>query len=200
MSLAESDTIWKSQNNPTKRKVAFSPSEVYYQTGKDTIPYQSALHREFSDRAFNLLDLGVAALVAGAVVINFRIGDIEWTNPLIALGALTLLAFLPVAMLCLSVLCTGDWHSFPPMGRVTDRMETIREDYGPQVYRESGALLQATVGDHFKDAAQMNQRVLDGKSKSLFWAVLGLAAEILATISLVVLIFWDFEQSPAVRL
>ena len=90
-----------------------TPNEIYYQTGKDTILHQGALHREFSDRAVNLLNLGVATLVAGAVVINFRIEDIEWTNLLSSLGALALLAFLSVAVLCLSVLGTGDWHSFP---------------------------------------------------------------------------------------
>ena len=55
-----------------------TPSEIYYQTGKDTILYLSSLYREFSDRAFNLLNLSVATLIAGGVVINFRLEHLEW--------------------------------------------------------------------------------------------------------------------------
>ena len=186
----------KLRDDPTHRKLPMTPNEIYYQTGKDTILYQCALHREFSDRAFNLLNLGVAALVAGAVVINFRIGDIEWTHLLFGLGALTLLSFLSVAVLCLAVLRTGDWHSFPPLRQLSNRMERILDEYGPQVFQESGTLLQSTVGDYFSEAAQHNQKVLDGKSKALFWGVLGLAVEILATIALVVLIFWGSRTIP----
>ena len=53
-----------------------TPSEIYYQTGKETILYP--LYREFSDRAFNLLNLSVATLIAGGVVINFRLEHLEW--------------------------------------------------------------------------------------------------------------------------
>ena len=103
-----------------------TPNELYYQTGKDTILYLSSLHREFSDRAFNLLNLSVATLIAGGVVINFRLEHLEWAWPLIILGTLAILASIVVAALCLSVLRTGDWNSFPPLGELSDRMEILR--------------------------------------------------------------------------
>ena len=173
-----------------------TPDEMYYQTGKDTVLYQSALHREFSDRAFNLFNLGVAALVAVGVVINFRIEELEWTYPLVGLGAVAILAFILVAALCLSVLRTGDWHSFPPLREVADRVETIRVDYEHLNPQQAGGMLQSTVGDYFTEAADANQMVLDGKQRALFWAVLALAVEILATIALVVLIFWGSRTTP----
>ena len=105
-----------------------TPSEIYYQTGKDTILYQSSLHREFSDRAFNLLNLSVATLVAGGVVINFRLEHLEWAWPLIILGTLAILASIVVAALCLSVLRTGDWYSFPPLSPLSDRTESLRDE------------------------------------------------------------------------
>ena len=47
-----------------------SPNEIYHQSGKDTILYQSTLHREFSDRAFNLLNMSDAILVAAGMCIS----------------------------------------------------------------------------------------------------------------------------------
>ena len=172
-----------------------TPSEIYYQTGKDTILYQSSLYREFSDRAFNLLNLSVATLIAGGVVINFRLEHLEWAWPLIILGTLAILASIVVAALCLSVLRTGDWYSFPPLSPLSDRMESLRTNYPYLTEMQSGALLQSTVGDYFKNAAKMNQKVLDGRARAIFWAVLALAVEILATISLVVLIFWGSQTT-----
>ena len=169
-----------------------TPNELYYQTGKDTILYQSSLHREFSDRAFNLLNLSVATLVAGGVVINFRLDHLEWAWPLISLGTLAILAFIVVAVRCLSVLRTGDWHSFPPLSELS-----ARANHQPQIYQQFGDLLQATVGDYFKDAAQANENILNGKSSAVFWAVLALAVEILATITLVVWIFWGSQTTPS---
>ena len=174
-----------------------TPSEIYYQTGKDTILYLSSLHREFSDRAFNLLNLSVAILVAGGVVINFRIEHLEWAWPLFSLGTIAILASIMVATLCLSVLRAGDWNSFPPLGELSDRMENLRTNYPHLTDMQSGVLLQSTVGDYFTEAAQVNQKVLDGKSRAIFWAVLALAVEILAIISLVVWIFWGSQTTPS---
>ena len=118
-----------------------TPNELYYQIGKDTILYQSSLHREFADRAFNLLNLSVATLVAGGVVINFRLDHLEWTWPVIGLGTLAILAFIVVAVRCLIVLSVRDWHSFPPLGELSDRMRILRATYPHLTAEQSGALL-----------------------------------------------------------
>ena len=172
-----------------------TPNEIYYQTGKDTILYQGSLHREFSDRAFNLLNLSVAILVSGGVVINFRIEDLEWTNALISAGTIAILASITVAVLCLSVLRTGNWHSFPPLRQLSVRVKSLGTDPQSYIPNDTGNLLQSTVGDFFKEAAQENEEVLGGKARAIFWAVLALAMEILATISLVVLIFWGSQTT-----
>ena len=166
-----------------------TPNEIYYQTGQETILYQSSLHREFSDRAFNLLNLSVATLVAAGVVINFRIATLEWNYCLISLGTIAILATITVAVLCLSVLRTGDWHSFPPLGELSLRVERLLKNSQSHIPSELGDLLQSAMGDYFQKAAQENEKVLGGKSRAIFWAVLALAVEMLATISLVVLIF-----------
>ena len=170
-------------------------NEIYYQTGKDTILYQSSLHREFSDRAFNLLNLSVAILVAGGVVINFRIEDLEWTNALIIAGTFAILSSIVVAVLCLSVLRTGNWNSFPPLHQLSDRVRSLGTDPQSYIADDAGDLLQSTVGDFFREAAQENESLLGGKARAIFWAVLALAVEILATISLVVLIFWGSQTT-----
>ena len=172
-------------------------NELYYQTGKDTILYQSSLHREFSDRAFNLLNLSIATLVAGGVVINFRIDHLEWDGLLITLGTIAILATIVVAALCLKVLSAADWNSFPPLSELSDRMESLQTNYQTHTHEQPGDLLQSTVGDYFKKAAQANQKVLDGKARELFWTVLVLAVEILVTISLVVWIFWVSQTTPS---
>ena len=92
-----------------------SPNELYYETAKDTILYQSTLHTEFSSRAFNLLNIGVAALVAGGVILNIRLGSLEWAPLLMSLGVTSLIGFVVVSILCLSVLKTRDWYAFPPL-------------------------------------------------------------------------------------
>ena len=165
--------------------------EIYYQSGKDTILYQSTLHREFSDRAFNLFNLSVASLVAGGIIFNIRLDNLEWTTPVVALGALSLSAFVVVAVLCLATLRTGDWYDFPPLDQLADWA-----NFAPTI---PGGTYQIYIymGDYLKEAAQHNDRVLDGKSRAIFWAIIGLALEILSTISLVVLIFGESQKNPA---
>ena len=168
-----------------------TPHEVYYQSGKDTILYQNTLHREFSDRAFNLLNLGVATLVAGGIIFNIRIDQLEWGYPMLGLGAVSLLSFGLVAGLCLATMRTGDWYAFPPLDQLADRADNLPLVPG------GGVQLYIHMGNYLKEAAQHNQKVLDGKSGAIFWAVAALALEILATISLVVLIFWGSQKTPA---
>ena len=176
------------------RMRALSPNELYYQTGKDTILYQSTLHREFSDRAFNLLNLGVATLVASGVVVNIRLEDLEWTKVLIGLGAAELAGFLVVATLCLWAMRTQDWNGFPPLNQLVDRVDRLQQapDFAltPEITLSA---LHRTVGDYFKNAAQQNQKVLDGKSKIIFFVVVALAIEILTATSLVLWVFWGSQ-------
>lgn len=171
-----------------------SPNELYYQTGKETILYQSALHREFSDRAFNLLNLSVATLVASGVVINIRLEHLKWTTVLMGLGAAELAGFLTVAVLCLWAMRTQNWNGLPPLHQLEDRVNNLLQDPGATVAPESltQSALYRTVGTYFKNAAQANQKVLDGKSRIIFCAVVALAIELLTATSLVV---WIFSES-----
>ena len=55
------------------------------------------------------------------IIPNFRLDHLEWAWPLISLETLAILAFIVVAVRCLSVLRTGDWHSFPPLSELSAR-------------------------------------------------------------------------------
>jgi hypothetical protein len=169
--------------------VRLSPNEIYYQTGKDTILYQSTLHREFSDRAFNLLNLSVAILVAVGVVINIRLNDLEWNPWLIGIGILLVLAFLAVAVLCLSTLSTRNWYAFPPLDELHQRIDGLPVS--------ASDALHLAIGNYLKSGADRNQKVLSDKAKAIFWAVLALASELIAAISLLALIFGFGEAQIA---
>ena len=173
-----------------------TPNELYYQSGKDTILYQSTLHRELSDRAFNLLNLGVVTIAAGGVVVNLRIQYLEWDPLLMALGALSLFAFLVVAVLSVMVMRSGDWFAFPPLGDLAARIADLEKNYqtAPSAVRTSG--LQAHAGDYFQLASFRNERVLNSKSWAQLGTLLALALELAAVISLVVLIFWGTQTLP----
>ena len=158
-----------------------SPNEIYHQSGKDTILYQSTLHREFSDRAFNLLNMSAAILVAAGVVINFRLSNLEWSYCLVGVGCLLVLAFLAVAVPCLLTLFTGDWYAFPPLDALRQRIDGLPTSASDALY--------LTMGNYLTSAAERNQKVLDGKARAVFWAGMALALELLAAISLVALIF-----------
>ena len=153
-------------------------NELYYQTAKDTILYQSALHTEFSARAFNLFNIGLAALVAVGFVVNARLGSFEWTPWLIGLGVAFIVGFVWVSALCLWVLRTRDWYAYPPLNELAKEIE-----------RPSGRV-RLLIADYMKDGAQENEDVLASKARALFWAILGLTVEIVSLISVVILVFW----------
>ena len=166
-----------------------SPSELYYETAKDTILYQSTLHTEFSSRAFNLLNIGVAALVAGGVILNIRLGSLEWTPLLTSLGVTSLIGFVVVSVLCLSVLKTRDWYAFPPLDVLRDRVESASEDDTDAV--------RLLIANYMKSGAKENEAALGVKSQAIFLAVLALALEFASTISVVILVFLGAQTTPA---
>ena len=168
-----------------------NPAELYYEAGKDTILYQSTVLREFSDRFYSLLNLGVGTLVAGGFIFNVRLGSLEWTLPVLVLGLVALAGFLVVAVLCLWRMPTPEWYAYPDLAQMADRAR------GAPLNGGVGAQLQLVMAENLTEAAQLNQKVLDGKSAAMSWVLLALALEIVSTIALVVLIFSGSYKAPA---
>ncbi len=158
-----------------------NPKELYYQTAKDTILYQSTLHTEFSARAFNLLNIGVAAIVAGGVILNIRLDSLEWTPWLMISGIVSIIGFVMVAALCLLVLRTRDWYAFPPLHELGKRVERSSE-------HDSDAV-RLVIANYMKRGAQKNEHILGDTTRALFWAVVALALEIASTICVLIFVF-----------
>ena len=174
-----------------------TPRELYYQVGKETVLHQNALRRELSDRAFNLLNLGVATIAAGGVVVNLQLKTLDWDPVLMALGAMSLFAFAVVAVLSFWIMRGGDWFAFPPLEQIAARIAAYHEaDYLRATQLVLLEVLQIYAGDYFQDAFFRNEQVLDGKRLAQFWTFLALALEITAVICLVVLIFWGTQTLP----
>ena len=169
-----------------------TPNELYYQTGKDTILYQSTLHREFSDRAFNLLNVSIATLGVGAILANFRHEDLVWTESLVVFGILTAIASVIVIVLSLRVLRTETWHGFPSLDQMDKQISYLNEHYPDGNLNDYTDILQSLLGDYFTLAAEQNQEILRDKSNALFLTVLALAVEIISVIAFVGALFAEW--------
>ena len=164
-------------------------NELYYETGKETILFQNALHREFSDRATNLLNFGVATSAAGVVVLNFRLDKVVFDDSLIVALSLWGLGFFGLLFCCLQVLQVQPWRSFSSL-----------EDLAEQV--EMGANTRDYIlwclAENFKVASEHNEKVLNGKATLMTIAVSALFGKIAAVIFVIFQIFWEGSgASPA---
>ncbi len=160
-----------------------NPTELYYQTAKDTVLYQSALHAEFTARAFNLLNIGVAVLIAAGLILNARVGDFEWTPLLVGLGIAFLVGFAGVSILCMWWgLRTQHWFAFPPPDALRDPFPNAPESQPGEAQR--------LAANYMTEAAHQNENVLATKAKAIFWAILALALEVVCLICAVILVFW----------
>ena len=173
-----------------------TPRELYYQVGRETVLHQKALHRELSDRAFNLLNLGVATIAAGGVVINLQLKTLNWDPILMALGAVSLFAFAVVAVLSFWIMRGGDWFAFPPLEQIAVRIAHHEAHYPRAAQSVLLEVLQIYAGDYIQETSFLNEQVLDGKRLAQFWTFLALGLEITAVICLVVLIFWGTQTLP----
>ena len=160
--------------------------ERYYEVGRDTILYQNQLHREYSDRAVNLRNVGVAVSVAGAGVISFRLDSISINPAMIVVAAGWLLGLGLLLWACLSVLKIQDWKSYSSLEETDDAVKH-------PVLRESRVLLN--LADNFADAAQINHRTLDNKADFISDALWGLAIVIVCVVFVVTLVFLGTETS-----
>ena len=166
-----------------------TPNDLYRETGYQTFLYQNTLHREFSDRALNLLNLAIVVLVAGGVAINFRIAELQWTVPLLILTSVALAAFAAVLVTCYLVLSTQDWQGLPSLPEM-ERLTTGRS-------HEDVDFVRWCMADYYKKAIQYNYTVLGGKVRAAFWAAIFLAAETASTISFVILVLvFAAAQTP----
>ena len=168
-----------------------SNAERYYLTGRDTIFYQNTLRREFSDRAFNLLNLGVATSAAVAIVFNLRLDSIRFDLPMqIGLGVWGV-AFVLLVLFCIFVMTARSWAE-PPY------LDQLRNLVAIHMYNEDFVLM--SLGDNNTEAVQYNNRVLDGLSASMTRAMAALVAKFLSLIYLLFLIFWRSPRSPVCEL
>ena len=164
-----------------------SKEERYYQTGKDTILYQTALVREFSDRAVNLLNLGIATLVAGVIGVSPNIESWEWNYGTTIAIIVWIAGFLLLISYCLATTQTRSWHGFPSMAEMAQMIDD-------PMYNEEDMLW--SQGEYFREAAQHNDAILDGKAKAIRWALVGLSVEIVSTITIVMFVLLEKLQSP----
>lgn len=157
-----------------------SKEERYYETGKDTVLYQNQYHRELSDRAVNLLNVGIAISVAGVGVISFRLDSISITYYLVIMLAVWGFGFGWMLWSCLSVLKDQDWKSYSLVQELGDavRHPATTDDY-----------ILMTLADNFVDATQHNQRILDSKAGSISNALRALAIEITSVVCVILLVF-----------
>ena len=94
--------------------------ERYYETGKDTILYQNQLHREFSDRAVNLLNVGIAISVAGVGVVSFRLDSFSVNLAMIIALEGWVVGFGLLIWSCLSVLKIQGWMAYSSLEELGD--------------------------------------------------------------------------------
>ena len=153
--------------------VTSGKNELYYETGKETILFQNALHREFSDRATNLLNFGVATSAAGVVVLNFRLDKVVFDDNMIAALSAWALAFSVLLFCCLQVLRVQPWRSFSSL-----------EDLAQQV--DMGAntrdFILWCLAENFREAAAHNEKILNGKATLMTSVVVALFLEIASVI------------------
>ena len=140
-------------------------NELYYETGKETLLFQNARHREFSDRAANLLNFGVATSAAGVVVLNFRLDKAVFDAGMITGLTLWGIGFIGLLVFCFLVLQVQPWKSFSSL-----------EDLGQQVDSPASTanFILWCLAENFKEAAKHNEEVLDGKVAAINWATLAL--------------------------
>lgn len=168
-----------------------SKAERYYQTGRDTILYQNVLYREFSDRAFNLLNLGVAASVAVAVVLNFRLDEVRFDRPMeVGLGIWGL-AFGVLLWSCISVM-TPRPRPQPPS------LDELRGLVTSHVHVEDFVLI--SLGDNSKEAAHRNDQLLSHLSGVITRAVSALLVVFASLAYILFLVFSRSPQSPSCEL
>lgn len=162
--------------------------ERYYETGKDTILYQNQFHRELSDRAVNLLNVGIVISVAGVGVISFRLDSVSInTFLIIALGAWGI-GFGLLLWSCLSVLRNQDWKPYSSLEELSDAVKhpDSTDDF-----------ILMSLADNFVDASQQNQKTLDSKAGAISDALWALALEITSVVCVISLVFLEAEKSLA---
>ena len=168
-----------------------SKAERYYQTGRDAVLYQNALHREFSDRAFNLLNLGVASSVAVAVVFNLRLDDVQFDRSMLfGLGVLGV-AFFFLLTSCISVLNSRNRAEHPSLDELRDMVSN-------NVHNEDSVF--RSLGDNAREVVQFNDRLLDYLSGALTRAMIALVVMFLSLIYILVEIFWRSPEAPVCEL
>ena len=167
-----------------------SKAERYYETGRDAILYQNSLRKEYADRAFNLLNLGVATSVAVALVINFRLDGILFdTHMNSALGAWAL-AFALLVLSCISALTSRDQAAPPSLDEVRNLVETqMDEDF-----------VLMFLGDNNKEAVRRNYRLLDYLSGANARAVAALLLVFLTLACILGLVFLRSQNTPPCEL
>ena len=154
--------------------------DIYYEAGKDALLFQNALHREFSDRAVNLLNFGVATSAAAVVVLNFRRDDLSFEAGMIVALTVWGLAFGGLLFSCLLVLQLQRWQAYISPEALSREVEK---------YARSRDSIVQDMGEALKEAVQHNQRVLDGKATAMNWAMTALAVKIAAVIVVLIQIF-----------
>ena len=157
-----------------------SPSELYYSIARETILYQSALIREHADRAFNILNLGVATLAAGSVIVNLRIDDLDWNSGLIIAASFSILSFFALLVLCIDAMITPRWQGFPSL-------HELGAETGDNGTDETALL--SGLQEYFRQATHENAQVVERKATSIFLAALMLTVEITSVLLGVFVIF-----------
>ena len=168
-----------------------SKAERYYQTGRDTIQYQNALRREYADRAFNLLNLGVATSVAVAVIFNLRLGEILFDGIMVLALGIWAVTFVWLVLSCISALTPRD-QAIPPS------LDELRKLVATPMYSEDFVLM--SLGDNNREVVQSNYGLLDYLSGAIARAVAALLAMFLILVCILYLVFSRSPQSPTCEL
>ena len=171
--------------------IEVSKAERYYQTGQDTILYQNTLRREYADRAFNLLNLGVATSVAVVVVFNLRLDDIRFDTPMVLALGIWGVTFISLVVSCISAL-TPRAQTVPPS------LDELRNLVETRMYGEDFVLM--SLGDNNREAVRRNYVLLDYLSGAIARAVSALVAMFVSLACILALVFLRNPQSPSCEL
>ena len=143
--------------------------ELYYQEGRDKVRSQDEHQRALINKAFNILSLSVALIVAGILMFTFKseaIQDpartIQVTEQTVIVGAIVLFSCFGVFLFCIWVIAPVDWHEGSKLASFAD---ILNGDYSDED-------LRWFLADNYQKAYESNRLVLDRLVANIKWAAI----------------------------
>ena len=130
-----------------------SSVELYYQEGRDALRAQEERRRELVGTAFGILNISVALVAAGVIMLSVGLRDQQFPPHLIVPGAICLAIWSVVLALCCAIILPQKWNEGSDLKGIADSSEK----YGP-------GQLMSFLADNYKQAHADNSKYLSIKT------------------------------------